>query len=206
VQKSSVADGEPDLLISGAPASFKGYFPGYSATALSDARHWAWIVLKAHSRNNAGSVTLRSADPLDMPIINFRYFDEGVTSEGAADEDLQAVYEGMEFARRIFADHIPLDGAFTEVWPGKNVSTEAQMKDFIKREAWGHHASCTAPIGADSDLMAVLDSRFRVRGTMGLRVVDASVFPKIPGFYIAAPTYMIAEKASAVIIEDAAAA
>ena len=44
--------------------------------------------------------------------------------------------------------------------------------------------------------MAVLDSDFRVRGTEGLRVVDASVFPHIPGFFIVAPIYMIGEKAS----------
>jgi choline dehydrogenase len=51
--------------------------------------------------------------------------------------------------------------------------------------------------------MAVLDSRFRVRGTTGLRVVDASVFPRIPGFFIVAGIYMLSEKASDVIIEDA---
>jgi len=78
------------------------------------------------------------------------------------------------------------------------------MKTFIKDEAWGHHASCTCPIGADGDPMAVLDSKFRVRGVQSLRVVDASVFPKIPGFYIALPIYMISEKAADVIIQDAA--
>ena len=77
------------------------------------------------------------------------------------------------------------------------------MKDFIKREAWGHHASCTCPIGNDTDPNAVLDSNFRVRGIDGLRVVDASVFPKIPGYYIALPTYQISEKASDVIIAAA---
>jgi choline dehydrogenase len=51
--------------------------------------------------------------------------------------------------------------------------------------------------------MAVLDSRFRVRKTQGLRVVDASVFPKIPGYFIVTPIYMISEKASDVISEDA---
>jgi choline dehydrogenase len=51
--------------------------------------------------------------------------------------------------------------------------------------------------------MAVLDSRFRVRGVERLRVVDASVFPHIPGLFLVAPVYMIAEKASDVIIEDA---
>ena len=204
VKKSSVADGDPDLLISGAPAYFSGYYPGYSNIALKDARHWAWITLKAHSRNSAGTVQLRSADPRDTPIINFNSFDTGVTTGGADEKDLQAVYEAMEYSRQAFRDLIPLDGSFTEVWPGPNVTTEAEMKTFIKDEAWGHHASCTCPIGADGDPMAVLDSKFRVRGVQNLRVVDASVFPKIPGFYIALPIYMISEKAADVIIQDAA--
>lgn len=193
----------PDLLISGAPANFQGYFPGYSNKALADSKHWAWIVLKSHVRNNLGTVTLRSADPRDTPIINFRYFDEGLTTGGADELDLQAQYEGLQFARQAFKDLIPLDGSFTETWPGSVVKTETEMKDFIKREAWGHHASCTCPIGADDDANAVLDSNFRVRGIDGLRVVDASVFPKIPGYYIALPTYQISEKASDVILADA---
>lgn len=194
---------EPDLLITGAPASFKGYYPGYSTDAFQDAEHWSWISLKAHSRNNAGTVQLRSADPRDTPIINFNYFDTGVTADGADDLDLEAQYEGLQYSRKIFQDLIPLDGSFTEVWPGSSVSTEAELKDYIKREAWGHHASCTCPIGADGDPMAVLDSEFRVRGTSGLRVVDASAFPKIPGFYIALPLYILAEKASDVIAKSA---
>ncbi|WZH45726.1 Choline dehydrogenase [Fusarium acuminatum] len=203
VLKSSVADDEPDLFVSGAPAKFKGYFPGYAYDSLADARHWAWIILKAHSRNNAGTVTLKSTDPRDMPIINFNSYDSGVNEEGEGDKDLQATYEGFQFARKAFNSLIPLDGDFPEVWPGNNTTNEKQAKQFLKDEAWGHHASCSCPIGADNDPMAVLDSQFRVRGTEGLRVVDASVFPKIPGFYIALPLYMVAEKASDVIIQAA---
>jgi choline dehydrogenase len=203
VLKSSVADDEPDLFISGAPAKFKGYFPGYASDSLADARHWAWIILKAHSRNNAGTVTLKSTDARDMPIINFNSYDSGVNKEQEGDKDLQATYEGFQFARKAFSSLIPLDGDFPEVWPGNNVTNEKQAKQFLKDEAWGHHASCSCPIGADNDPMAVLDSQFRVRGTEGLRVVDASVFPKIPGFYIALPLYMVAEKASDVIIQAA---
>jgi choline dehydrogenase len=51
--------------------------------------------------------------------------------------------------------------------------------------------------------LAVLDGRFRVRGVRGLRVVDASVFPKIPGFFILSAVYMAAEKASDAILADA---
>jgi choline dehydrogenase len=58
-------------------------------------------------------------------------------------------------------------------------------------------------MGAATDPMAVVDSRFRVYGTRNLRIVDASVFPKIPGFFIASSVYMISEKACDVISEDA---
>ncbi|KAL4911776.1 hypothetical protein BDW62DRAFT_215530 [Aspergillus aurantiobrunneus] len=205
LKKSSVAEhDEPDLLISGAPGNFPGYYPGFPQQALKDAQHWAWIVLKSRSRNNAGTVALRSTDPRDTPVINFNYFDAGVRDNGADEKDLQAVYEAMDFSRSVFDNLVPLDGDFNEMWPGKgNVSTEDQMKDFIKKEAWGHHACCTAPIGADGDEMAVLDGDFRVRGVQGLRVVDASVFPKIPGYYIALPIYMVSEKAADVILADA---
>lgn len=207
-QKSSTAgeaefSSNPDLFISGAPANFKGYFPGYSYDALEDARHWVWIILKARARNNAGTVKLSSTDATQMPDITMNSFDAGTTADGAADKDLQAVYEAVQFARKAFDDLVPLDGSFTETWPGRNVSAEADVKDFIKNEAWGHHASCTCPIGSDDDEMAVLDSEFRVRGVEGLRVVDASVFPKIPGYYIAVPIYVIAEKAAEIIIGGA---
>ncbi|KAF4451294.1 choline dehydrogenase [Fusarium austroafricanum] len=207
VMRSSVAENEPDLLISGAPAKFKGYFPGYAADSLADAQHWAWIILKAHSRNNAGTVTLKSTDPRDMPLINFNSYDTGVNKNGEGDKDLQATYDGFKWTRKAFDSLVPLDGDFDEVWPGRNnVTSEKEAKQFLKDEAWGHHASCSCPIGADNDPMAVLDSQFRVRGTEGLRVVDASVFPKIPGFYIALPLYIVAEKASDVIIKAAKAA
>ncbi|KAI2885274.1 CAZyme family AA3 [Aspergillus niger] len=204
IRKSSTADDTPDLLVSGAPVKFPGYYPNYSYEGLKESNHWTWITLKAQSRNNAGTVELRSTNPRDTPVITFNYFDTGNTTDGADEKDLQAVHDAMEFSRTIFRDLVPLDGGFTEIWPGSNVTAGSKLKDFIKREAWGHHACCTAPIGEDSDPKAVLDSDFRVRGVKGLRVVDASVFPKIPGYYIALPIYIISEKAADVIIADAA--
>jgi len=202
VKRSAVADGNPDLIILGAPAYFKGYFPGYSDFAVRDARHWVWFTLKAHSRNNAGTVTLKSADPRDTPQINFNSFSAGNTAGGADQLDLQAAAEGIALARKMYADLIPLGGSFTEVWPGPNVSSTEEVKDFIRNEAWGHHASCSSPTGADGDPNAVLDSHFRVRGVTNLRVVDASAFPAIPGFFVAVPIYMLSEKAADVILED----
>jgi choline dehydrogenase len=83
------------------------------------------------------------------------------------------------------------------------VRSRAQLEDYVRRQAWGHHASCTCKLGPKSDPAAVVDSRFRVHGTRNLRVVDASVFPHIPGFFIVSAVYMISEKASDVILADA---
>ncbi|KJA19143.1 GMC oxidoreductase [Hypholoma sublateritium FD-334 SS-4] len=195
-EKSSVAqNNEVDLFVGGLPANFHGYFPGYSTTA--DIHTWAYLVLKAHTRNNAGTVTLRTTDPRDMPNINFRSFTVG------GDLDLQAVYEGVQLARTVFNHTITPDGPFVEQSPGASITSENDVKDWIKSSAWGHHASCTVPIGAASDPNTPLDSKFRVKGINGLRVVDASVFPKIPDFYIVGAIYVISEKAAAVIIQDA---
>ena len=166
------------------------------ATAGGDT--WTWLTLKAHSRNNAGTVNLTSPNPRDTPRINFNYFANG------GEEDLEAIVEGMQYGIKAFEKLIPLDGSFERVWPPKNISSKEDLKEFARNEAWGHHASCTAPIGADDDPMAVLDSEFRVRGVRGLRVVDASIFPKIPGTYVAVPIYMASEKAADVIIKAAA--
>ena len=90
----------------------------------------------------------------------------------------------------------------TEVLPGASVQTPEEIAAYIKNTAWGHHCSCTCAIGADGDPMAVLDSSFRVRGVSGLRVVDASVYPKIPGTFTLLSTYMVGEKASDVILSQ----
>jgi choline dehydrogenase len=194
VKKSSsaAATDDPDIFIAGAPVAFRGYYQGYAADTTADARHWTWLILKAHSRNRAGTVRLRSADPLDTPLIDFNSFND--TTTGPLDS--RAVVEGMKFTRSMLNSV----GGFTETWPGSAVATDGQLDTWVKREAWGHHASCTCPIGADGDPMAVLDSKFRVRGVDSLRVVDASVFPKIPGFFIAVPVYMVSEKAADVIL------
>ncbi|CCF34249.1 hypothetical protein CH063_06281 [Colletotrichum higginsianum] len=97
----------------------------------------------------------------------------------------------------------PLESAFERIWPPKQVSSEAKMKQFAEDEARGHHASCIAPIGADDNPQAVLDSNFKVHGVDGLRVVSASIFPKIPGFYVVLGIYMASKKATDVIFAEA---
>jgi len=186
-----------DLFVFGLPAAFRGYAPGYSKSLNQHKNLFTWAVLKAHTNNTAGTVRLRSGDPCDVPDVDFHYFDEGNDEAG---EDLESVVEGVLFARRLMSHASSVVKA--EVVPGPEVQTRDQIRDFIRREAWGHHASCTCAIGPATDPHAVVDSAFRVHGTQGLRVVDASVFPRIPGFFIVTAVYMISEKATDAILAD----
>jgi len=186
----------PDLFMFALIGKFKGYFPGYSRLVV-DHNYLTWCILKAHTENRGGTVTLRSRDPRDPPQINFHYFREG-TDPG---EDLRSVVEGIKFVRGLTAN--ATDIIAEEELPGAAKQTTKELGEFVEANAWGHHASCTCPIGPASDRMAVLDNNFRVYGTSNLRVVDASVFPRIPGFFIVSCVYMIAEKASDAILAAA---
>jgi choline dehydrogenase len=137
-----------------------------------------------------------------MPDINFQYFGDGTREN---DPDLEAVVDGVKFARSINQHLSALGLVKDERVPGKACVADDDIRAYIRNQAWGHHASCTNKIGADTDPLAVLDSRFRVRHTSGLRVVDASVFPRIPGYFIVSAVYMISEKATDVLLKDAAA-
>ena len=196
--KAQAAGAVPDLVLFGLATSFHGYFPGYAKEVAASHQYFSWAVLKGHTNNRAGSVTIRSSDPRDCPAIDFRYFDEGNDADG---DDLEAVVDAVELARRMTKG--AQDLIAEETVPGPKVRTRAQIRQFVKDEAWGHHASCTCKIGHRDDPTAVLDSKFRVRGTRNLRVVDASVFPRVPGLFIVSAVYMIAEKASDDILADA---
>ena len=189
----------PDLFCFALLALFKGYFPSYSKLLADNLNYLTWAILKAHTNNTKGEVTLRSKDPTETPYINFRYFEEGNDSEG---EDLNSVVEGIKFVRKMTQPLIDKGIIEAEELPGPAVQTDEELKAFVRDHAWGHHASCTCPIGKDDDPSAVLNSDFIVRGTPNLRVVDASSFAKIPGFFIVSAIYMIGEKAADVILKQ----
>jgi choline dehydrogenase-like flavoprotein len=191
VARSSPAAPQPDLFLYALIGRFEGYFPGYSTMVATHRNYLSWLVLKGHTNNTAGQVKLRSADPRVPPDINFRYFDEGNDSQG---EDLRAVAAGVGIVRRMTSGLKAKGIVAAEELPGDNMS-DAELPDFVRRHAWGHHASCTCRIGRRED-GGVLSSDFQVHGVEGLRVVDASVFPRIPGFFIASAVYMVGEKAA----------
>jgi choline dehydrogenase len=199
VKRSKPERNLPDLFFLGVVGRFEGYFPKYSELIAQHHDYLSWVVLKAHTVNAAGTVTLRSNDPRDTPRVNFRYFTEGSDEAG---EDLESVVGGVRFVRRMTADLKKRGLIVEETLPGKDCRTDEDIRTFVRNNAWGHHASCTCPIGP-REKGGVLSSDFRVHGTRGLRVVDASVFPCIPGFFIVSAIYMIGEKAADVILADA---
>src|SRR5919106_3481072 len=185
----------PDLYLFGVPGPFAGYEIGYAEAGVAFKDRFTWCVLKGHTDNTSGYVQLRSGDPFETPEIHFKYFEE---SEQPDADDVQSVVDGIEFVLKIY-ERLKRQGVLAEVLdPAPGVD----LKTFVRERAWGHNASCTCKIGADDDRMAVLDKDFRVRGAKNLRVVDASVFPRIPGLFILTSIYMISEKASDVIIDQ----
>jgi len=191
IKRSIATQPLPDLFCFALLGLFRGYFPGYSALFAKHLNYLTWAILKAHTINQGGEVKLRSTDPLDLPAINFRYFEEGTDRDG---KDLEAVVDGIKFVRTMTAKMKEQGLIAEEELPGEGVRSDDDLRQFARDNAWGHHASCTCPIGT------VLSSDFRVRGAEGLRVVDASVFPRIPGFFIVSAVYMIGEKAADVIL------
>ena len=125
--------------------------------------------------------------------------------------DLAALVDAVAFMRRVNARNP--DQFVREIQPGVDIPDySSKMEEWVKTQTWGHHASCTCRMGSDKwkentedlhDKEAVLDSRFSVHGVKNLRVVDASVFPKIPGYFILAPIFMMSEKAADTLLEDA---
>jgi choline dehydrogenase len=199
IKRSRLQRPLPDLFCFAVLGRFPGYSPGYSVAIPKHLNYLTWAILKAHTKNTAGEVRLKSADPRERPYVNFRYFDEGNDTQG---EDLDSVVEGIKFVRKLTATLKAKGLIAEEELPGDKVQSDDDLRDFVKYQSWGHHASCTCPIGREGDPMAVLDRNFKVRGTPNLRVVDASIFPKIPGFFIVSSVYMAAEKAADVILAE----
>ena len=180
----------PDLefMFRGVPADLNLWFPGI-VKAYEDGFGIRPCLLHPESR---GHVQLRSANPFDPVRIRFNFFDEPRDLE-----NLRAAFKrGREIARR------PEIARFcgVEKTPGENVKTDAEIDDYIRRTMITvNHPAGTCPMGSRD---AVLDSRLRVLGFEGLRVVDASAMPDLVSGHINACVLMMAEKAAAMISED----
>ena len=137
-----------------------------------------------------GRLWLRSADPTDKPRI--------LTNTLSEPEDVDSLLNGMELAREIANSEPMRSQIVKELKPGPEASDRAGLEEDLRRRLMLiYHPVGTCRMGKGED--AVVDPELRVRGIDGLRVVDASVFPIIPGGNTNAPTIMVAEKASDLI-------
>jgi choline dehydrogenase len=141
-----------------------------------------------------GYISLKSADPLVAPLIQPNYLE--------AEEDRRAMREGVKLAREVFAQTAfdPYRGP--ELMPGAHVTKDEQIDAFIRKTAETiYHPVGSAKMGTDGE--SVVDPQLKVHGLEGLRVVDASVMPALVSGNTNAPTIMIAEKASDMILGKA---
>jgi choline dehydrogenase-like flavoprotein len=138
------------------------------------------------SPKSRGAIRLASADPTAKPRI--------LTNTLSEPEDLAALVTGVELAREIAAAEPLASIRGREIYPGAEARDDADIEEYVRRKVeLIYHPSGSVGMGGAG---APLDPELRVRGVEGLRVVDASVFPVIPGGNTNAPTIMVAERAA----------
>ncbi len=175
-------DARPDVQLHFVPAQLDDHgrnrLPGHGVTIHACA-------LRPYSR---GGVVLRSADPHDLPRISPSYLSDS--------RDLGTLLEGIELSRAIIAAAPFAAFRGVEIFPGEGLTKREQVTAVVRRKAETiYHPAGTCRMGNDAG--AVVDAALRVRGVEGLRVVDASIMPRLVGGNTNAPTIMIAEKAAA---------
>ena len=143
---------------------------------------------------STGHIHIRSADPAEHPSIRPNYLADAL--------DQQTIVEGLKIGRRLAQAPALARYIEAEMEPGDGVVSDAQWLDYARQTGSTiYHPVGTAKMGRDP--MAVVDPSLRVIGVDGLRVVDASVMPRLISGNTNAPTIMIAEKASDMILEAA---
>ncbi|MEH2252210.1 GMC family oxidoreductase [Nostoc sp.] len=159
--------------------------PGYANSGLG----FTGLVVLTHPQN-IGSVSLRSPDVKDAPMIRLNYLQ--------SQSDVKKLIDGIKLMRQLFHTSAfdPFRGR--EVAPGANVQSDAALEAYIRNVCGTvFHPIGTCKMGTDS--MAVVDPELRVYGVQGLRVVDASIMPTLITGHTNAPTIMIGEKAADLI-------
>ncbi len=141
-----------------------------------------------------GEISLRTSNPQDAPAIRANYL--------STEADLRTMIAGVRLARRLA--HAKAFDAFRgdELHPGAALQSDEEIAEFLRNEVETlYHPVGTCKMG--NDALAVVDAQLRVRGIERLRVVDASIMPRVPAGNTNAPVIMIAEKAAEMIREGA---
>lgn len=140
-----------------------------------------------------GRIEIKSPDPKAYPAIHPNYL--------ATEKDQQTAVDALKFTRKLVGTSVLSPYIVREYLPGSDVQSDEDLLDCARNIAQTiYHPTSTCKMGSDDS--AVVDERLRVHGIKNLRVADASIMPSIVSGNTNAPTIMIAEKASDMIIED----
>jgi choline dehydrogenase len=182
----------PDLQLLFSPASYDNNKFGELERVSG-----ATVAVSIARPESRGTIMAKSSDPLERPLIKPNYL--------ASPNDIRVALAGIAHVRRIFAQPAFAQHSIGETTPGPKITSEADLTEFIRNTGSPiYHPVGTCKMGEDPQ--AVVDSRLRVRGINGLRVIDASIMPAVTTGNTNAPTIMIGEKGASMIREDARAA
>jgi len=177
---------DPDIILSMLPVAVVFNDAGDAVVEQRPSFSFGFHVARPQSR---GEVRLRSADPADKPVIDHRL--------QGAQEDVDKLVKALKMVESACAAPALAEVITGTLRPDPLPQTDAEWEAYVRQ--WGgigYHSVGTCRMGPDGDPLAVLDPQLRVRGIAGLRVVDASVMPTLPGGNTNAPTIMIAERAA----------
>ncbi|MDN5742823.1 MAG: GMC oxidoreductase, partial [Yaniella sp.] len=149
-----------------------------------------------HARSR-GTVRLRSRDYADKPMVDPRYFTD---PEG---HDMRVAVHGIKLARKIVAQSAMSEYAGRELFPGEEVQSEEDIAAYVsKTHNTVYHPAGSCRMGPVDDEMSPLDPQLRVKGTKGLRVVDASAMPQLPAVNPNITVMLMGERAADLIKAD----
>jgi choline dehydrogenase len=143
-----------------------------------------------------GYIELKSADPAAPPILHPRFLDH--------EDDVARLVHGLRVARQILSAPAFAAAGGAEIRPGPDVTTAAQIENYLRRNLTTiFHPVGTCKMGPREDPASVVDGRLRLHGVAGVRVIDASIMPRVTSGNTNAPTMMIAERGAEFIRQDA---
>ncbi|MEM6532455.1 MAG: GMC family oxidoreductase [Myxococcota bacterium] len=189
----------PNVMYLNNIGNFTGYRVGYSVDALANPSLVSQLLLDANRDDTYGALTVDPDNPMKANIYFASHEDD--VSPLELDDDREVIAQSIEdLARPTFRGSRVID---EEVFPGAHVQGREALKEAVGVGTWGHHPIRTCRIGSASDPNAVCDSRFNVIGTRGLRVIDASVFPRQIGTFLVSSVMQVAEKGADVLDTEA---